>query len=323
MGRLRTFALCVATFLVAGLVAAVTFLPGVQGWRVLAPAAPAQAAAAPARPAAEIAGAQPALPIPVFASLAPPEALTARSGVLVDVDSGRVLWARDPDRPRPMASLTKIFTAMEAVSAVSDLDRSLTVPSAARSQIPWDSTVMGLTPGETVTVRQLLYGMFLPSGNDAAVTLAQAILPEPQFIAGMNALAASLGLRQTHFTNPWGADDAGHHASASDLAVAAAYLDAHFPTLAAIAGTQAIDIPATASHKAYHLRTLNKLLAGYPGVSGLKTGWTGAAGGCLISTAARDGHHLVAVLLGSDNTFAETRSLLDYGFSLQQPVSQR
>lgn len=323
MGRLRTFALCVATFLVAGLVAAVTFLPGVQGWRVLAPAAPAQAAAAPARPAAEIAGAQPALPIPVFASLAPPEALTARSGVLVDVDSGHVLWARDPDRPRPMASLTKIFTAMEAVSAVSDLDRSLTVPSAARSQIPWDSTVMGLTPGETVTVRQLLYGMFLPSGNDAAVTLAQAILPEPQFIAGMNALAASLGLRQTHFTNPWGADDAGHHASASDLAVAAAYLDAHFPALAAIAGTQAIDIPATASHKAYHLRTLNKLLAGYPGVSGLKTGWTGAAGGCLISTAARDGHHLVAVLLGSDNTFAETRSLLDYGFSLQQPVSQR
>ena len=68
---------------------------------------------------------------------------------------------------------------------------------------------------------------------------------------------------------------------------------------------------------------MNKLLAGYPGVSGLKTGWTGAAGGCLISTAARDGHHLVAVLLGSDNTFAETRSLLDYGFSLQQPVSQR
>jgi len=323
MGRLRTFALCVATFLVAGLVAAVTFLPGVQGWRVLAPAAPAQAAAAAARPAAEIVGAQPALPIPVFASLAPPEALTARSGVLVDVDSGHVLWARDPDRPRPMASLTKIFTAMEAVSAVSDLDRSLTVPSAARSQIPWDSTVMGLTPGETVTVRQLLYGMFLPSGNDAAVTLAQAILPEPQFIAGMNALAASLGLRQTHFTNPWGADDAGHHASASDLAVAAAYLDAHFPALAAIAGTQAIDIPATASHKAYHLRTLNKLLAGYPGVSGLKTGWTGAAGGCLISTAARDGHHLVAVLLGSDNTFAETRALLDYGFSLEQPVSQR
>src|SRR5438045_4137120 len=134
MGRLRTFALCVATFVVAGVVAAASLFPGVQGWRVLAHAAPAQPAAAHATPA-------------------------------------------------------------------------------------------------------------------AAVTLARAILPEPRFIAGMNALAASLGLRQTHFTNPWGADDAGHQASASDLAVAAAYLDAHFPTLAAIAGTQAIDIPATASHK--------------------------------------------------------------------------
>src|SRR5438552_5068670 len=228
MGRLRprTFALCVATFLVAGLVAAAAVAPGLQGWRVLAHTAPAQVAAAPPRPSVEVAGAQPALPIPVFASLAPPEVSTARSGVLLDLDSGHVLWAREADQPRPIASLTKIFTAMEAVSAVPDLDRSITVPLAARTQIPWDSTVMGLTPGETVSVRQLLYGMFLPSGNDAAVTLAQAILPEPQFIAGMNALAASLGLRQTHFTNPWGADDAGHHASASDLAVAAAYLHA-------------------------------------------------------------------------------------------------
>ena len=89
--------------------------------------------------------------------------------MLVDVDSRRVLWARDPDQPRSIASLTKIFTAMEALSAIQGLDRPVTVPLAARTQIPWDSTVMGLTPGETVTFRDLLYGMFLPSGNDSAI----------------------------------------------------------------------------------------------------------------------------------------------------------
>jgi D-alanyl-D-alanine carboxypeptidase len=276
-----------------------------------------------APPSIPIPGAQPALPIPVFATRTPPEIATAQAGVLVDADSGRVLWARDADQPRPIASLTKIFTAMEAAGAVSNLDQPVVVPREAVTGIPWDSTVMGLTPGETVTVRQLLYGMFLPSGNDAAVTLADTLLPEPQFIAGMNRLAAAMGLRRTHFTNPWGADGADHHSSAADLAVAASYLDRHFPQLASIAATASMEIPAAPGHKAFHLRTLNKLLGSYPGLDGLKTGWTGGAGGCLVSTANREGHHLVAVLLGSGNTFAETGALLDYGFSLEQPVSQR
>lgn len=316
--RLRTFALGVATAGAVGLLTGTTLLPALQPSR-----ASVQAAAPPARSPrpVEIPAAQPALPIPIFAAPSPPQVLTAQAGVLVDVDTGRVLWARDALQPRPMASLTKIFTAMQVARLVSDLDRPVTVP-ASITQIPWDSTVMGLTPGETLTIRELLYGLFLPSGNDAAVALSQVVVPQPQFIAGMNALATQLGLRETHFTNPWGADDAGHHASAFDLALAAAYLDAHFPGLAAIAATPALDIPATPTHKAYRLRTLNRLLAGYPGATGLKTGWTGAAGGCLISTATRGGHHLIAVLLGSANTFAETRTLLDYGFALDQPVSQ-
>ena len=315
---LRTFALGVATLGAAGLLAGATLLPAFQASRVSAAAAPPVPTP---RPLA-IPAAQPALPIPIFAAPAPPPVLTAQAGVLVDGDTGRVLWARDALRPRPMASLTKIFTAMQVLSLVPDLDRQVTVP-ASITQIPWDSTVMGLTPGETLTIRELLYGLFLPSGNDAAVALSTVVVPQPQFIAGMNALAAQLGLRETHFTNPWGADDADHHASALDLAVAAAYLDAHYPGLAAIAATMAVDLPATPTHKAYRLRTLNRLLTSYPGATGLKTGWTGAAGGCLISTAGRDRHHLIAVLLGSSNTFAETRALLDYGFALDEPSSQR
>jgi D-alanyl-D-alanine carboxypeptidase (penicillin-binding protein 5/6) len=323
--RLRPFAVCVAALVAAGLGAATALGPAAHAWRVMAQASPTATTTQPPfairRPLPP--GAQPALPIPVFATLAPPEVATAKAGVLLDADTGHALWARDAGEPRSIASLTKIFTAMEAVSLVSNLDQPVIVPRSAVTDIPWDSTVMGLTPGETVSVRDLLYGMFLPSGNDAAVTLAQTILPESRFIEGMNGLAGSLGLRETHFTNPWGADDPGHHSSAFDLALAATYLEAHFPQLAAIAATESIAIPAGPGHKAYHLRTLNKLLDSYPGATGLKTGWTGGAGGCLISTASRDGHHLVAVLLGSENTFVETRSLLDYGFSLEDPVSQR
>jgi D-alanyl-D-alanine carboxypeptidase len=225
------------------------------------------------------------------------------------------------DQPRHIASLTKIFTAMEALSLVPNLDEEVTVPQSITG-LPWDSTLMGLTIGERVSIRDLLYGMFLPSGNDAAVTLADGLIAEPQFIAGMNRIAAQMGLRETHFTNPWGADDSGHYASAMDLAMAAEYLDAHYPALAAIADTTTMDIPATGAHKAFHLQTLNHLVTGYPGATGLKTGWTGQAGGCLVGTAVRYGHHLVSVVLGSDNATLDSRALLDYGFALEELTTQ-
>ncbi|HYM96541.1 MAG TPA: serine hydrolase [Candidatus Sulfotelmatobacter sp.] len=310
MGGLSLRSLAAWIALLGALVAGAMLVPTVQ----MPPLAVHAAAAVTDPPAVLIPAAQPALAVPVYGAPAPPAVLTAQAGILMDADTGRILWARNARQPRPMASLTKIFTAMEAVSLNADVARMVTVTPAIKD-IPWDSTVMGLTVGETVSVRDLLDGMFLPSGNDAAMALAEAAGSRAAFIAGMNALAAAIGLRDTHFTNPWGADDPQHHASALDLAVAAVYLDAHYPALAAIAGTAAIDIPATSTHKAFHLRTLNKLLASYPGVTGLKTGWTGEAGGCLVGTATRNGQHLVSVLLGSANTFAETRELLDYGFA--------
>jgi len=245
------------------------------------------------------------IPVPV---------VNAQEVALVNLDTGRFLWQSSSRVTRAPASLTKIFTAMVAVDLIG-MNTTVTVP-ASISQLPADSTFMGLTPGERLTVRELLDGVFLNSGNDAAETLASAVTSRSSFIAAMNAKAARLGLRGTHFTNPTGLDAAGHYSSAYDLTLAAIYLESHYPALVAIAAAPAMTIPATATHKAFALVNINKLLHSYPGTYGLKTGWTEAALGCLITTSRRGGHRLLAVMLGAPNgtAYAEMPKVLDYGF---------
>jgi len=247
------------------------------------------------------------LPVPVIA---------AQEVTLVNLDTGRFLWQSNARAARAPASLTKIFTAMVAVDLIG-MNTTVTVP-ASISQLPADSTFMGLTAGERLTVRELLDGVFLNSGNDAAETLASAVTSRSSFIAAMNTKAARLGLRGTHFENPSGLDAAGHYSSAYDLALAAVYLESHYPALVAIAATPALTIPATSTHKAFALVNINKLLRSYPGAYGLKTGWTEAALGCLITTSSRGGHRLLAVMLGAPNgtAYAEMPKVLDYGFEL-------
>ena len=247
------------------------------------------------------------LPVPVIA---------AQEVTLVNLDTGRFLWQSNARGARAPASLTKIFTAMVAVDLIG-MNTTVTVP-ASISQLPADSTFMGLTAGERLTVRELLDGVFLNSGNDAAETLASAVTSRSSFIAAMNTKAARLGLRGTHFENPSGLDAAGHYSSAYDLALAAVYLESHYPALVAIAAAPALTIPATSTHKAFALVNINKLLRSYPGAYGLKTGWTEAALGCLITTSSRGGHRLLAVMLGAPNgtAYAEMPKVLDYGFEL-------
>jgi D-alanyl-D-alanine carboxypeptidase (penicillin-binding protein 5/6) len=134
----------------------------------------------------------------------------------------------------------------------------------------------------------------------------------------MNAKATRLGLRTTHFTNPTGLSEGGLYSSAYDLTLAAAYLESHYAGLAGIAATPALTIPATATHKAYTLLNINKLLRTYPGTYGLKTGWTEVALGCLITASNRGGHRLLAVLLGAPNgtAYEQMPKVLDYGFEL-------
>jgi D-alanyl-D-alanine carboxypeptidase len=243
----------------------------------------------------------------------PPPVIKARSALLLDVDSGKIMFQVDPHGRRAPASLTKVVTALVALDHLR-LDQVVTVP-ASINQLPWDSTRMGLRAGERLTVRELLYGLFLNSGNDAAVTLSEAAMPRATFIALMNARAATLGMADTHFVNPVGLDDPAHYTSAADLARAATELTRRFPEVAAMAAAPSLTLPATASHHAYGLYNLNELVRKYPGATGLKTGWTGRAGGCLIATAARDGRHLMVVLLASPRIFDEAAALLDYGFA--------
>jgi D-alanyl-D-alanine carboxypeptidase (penicillin-binding protein 5/6) len=233
---------------------------------------------------------------------------------LVDVDARQVLWQRDPETARAPASLTKLITAMVAVDDAGSLDRVVTVTAEATHVIP---SLMGLTEGEQLKLSDLLYGLFLDSGNDAAEALATGIVPRDRFIRQMNQKARSIGLTASHFVTPSGLDAAGHGMSAHDLAHTAAYLDAYYPELAAIAATRDIAIPATATHKAFYPHNLNRLLWTYPGATGLKTGLTDDAGGCMLATATRDGRHLIAVVMNdTGRSTADASTLLDYGFSV-------
>ena len=243
----------------------------------------------------------------------PPPVTKAKSAILVDLDSGKTLYQLDAHGRHAPASLTKIVTALVALDHLR-LEQTVTVPVSI-NQLPWDSTRMGLRAGERLTVRELLYGLFLNSGNDAAITLSEAAMPRATFIALMNARAAGLGMADTHFVNPIGLDDPGHYTSAADLARASGELIRRFPEVAAMAATPSLTLPATATHHAYALYNLNELVRKYPGATGLKTGWTGHAGGCLIATATRDGRHLLVVLLASPRIFDEAAALLDYGFA--------
>jgi len=245
---------------------------------------------------------------------ATPPVIKARAAIVLDLDSGKTLFALDAHGRYPPASLTKVMTALVALDTLR-LDQVITVP-ASINQLPWDSTRMGLRAGERLTVRELMYGLFLNSGNDAAITLSEAAMPRAAFVARMNARAAALAMGDSHFVNPIGLDDAGLYASAADLAKAAIELRLRFPEVAAMAAVPAMTLPAGATHHAFKLYNLNDLIRKYPGATGLKTGWTGRAGGCLIATATRDGRHLLAVVMGAPRIFDEAATLLDYGFAV-------
>ena len=238
---------------------------------------------------------------------------------LVDLDSRMVLWEKDPETIRAPASLTKLMTAIVAMDDAGSLDRVVQV-SAQSTEVP--PSVMGLSAGERLTVRQLLDGLFLDSGNDAAEALASGLVPRDLFIQQMNLKAGVIGLTNSHFMNPSGLDAVGHGMSAHDLVHVAAYLARYYPALAAIAGTKEVSIPATADHKSFYPLNLNRLLWSYPGATGLKTGLTDNAGGCMLATAVRGGRHLAVVVMNdTGRSTADAATLLNYGFSVRTDSS--
>jgi D-alanyl-D-alanine carboxypeptidase (penicillin-binding protein 5/6) len=246
-----------------------------------------------------------------------------RADILVDVDARQVLWERASHDRRAPASLTKLMTAMVAAD-LAPLERVVRVTAAtdvdAIREVEPTSTVMGLTTGERVTVRDLLYGLFLRSGNDAAETLGEGLVSRDRFVQLMNQKAAELHMSDSHFTTPVGLDDPRMRTSAYDLAIAAGNIVTRYPTLLAISGTSSITLPLTATHKQFAMVNYNKMVLPatqytYHGATGMKTAFTDDAGPCMVATATRGGRHLVAVVMTSDNFFADATRLLDYGFT--------
>lgn len=243
-------------------------------------------------------------------------AVSASSYLLLEAATGQVLAARDPDRRRPVASTVKILSALTVLARL-DPDREVRVPAEAASV---GGATVGLDTGEVWTVRQLLDGLLVRSGNDAATALAIATAGSVEaFVQLMREDAAALGLGDVALTSPSGLDDA-NRLSARDLGVVTrvALREPAFREIVARAEVALPDLGV--------VRSRNELLGTYPGATGVKTGFTEAAGYGLVASARRDGRELIAVLLGSrgaDARFAEAAALLDFGFSALtvQPVS--
>lgn len=248
--------------------------------------------------------------------IVPPYDLTigANSVLLVDFENGDIIFSQNMDQKLPAASTIKIMTALVALSNA-DTSSVYTVSENA-GKIGENS--MGLTFGEKLTVLELLYGMMLVSGNDAAITIAEGVSGlEDMYVALMNAKAAELGLSSTRFINATGLDVDGQlqYTTAHDMAVISHYVFENYPEFRKIVATDHWYIEATDTHKDFDLYNDTNLLTTYPGVKGIKPGFTWEAGLCLVTYAENDGKKLLGVILGSGDRRGEMMELLDYGFA--------
>lgn len=230
--------------------------------------------------------------------------------VILEENCGAILYQSNASARLSPASLTKMMTALVTVDNVGlDDVVTVTVDGPALS-LATDSTVMGIEPGQLFSVRDLLYGLLLPSGNDAAVQLAEFVAgSQEDFVELMNEKADSLGLRNTHFANPHGLDDPDLYTSAADMAIVGRVLLRN-PDLAEIVGTQTHQ-PAWSGPP---LQNLNLLLAGYTGAIGVKTGYTDIAHQTMVAAADDEGRRVIVVLLRSDDIYTEVPRLLDWAF---------
>ena len=239
--------------------------------------------------------------------------LPVKSGLLFDVNTGQVLWSKNPTDVVPIASLTKMMTALLVATHTRPNAQVLITHDA----LNYTGSGVGMLPlGKRVPLVALLYGLLLPSGNDAAIALADHVAgTQPQFISLMNAKAHALGLKCTHYTTVSGIVDQGNHSCAEDLALIA-HLMLEQPLLATIVASRSAIVPFPIKGGKLFLYNNNPLLVvGYPGTDGVKTGFTDAAGVCLVATARRGRTWLGVVLLHSANTEAQAETLLNAGFA--------
>lgn len=239
--------------------------------------------------------------------------LSAKSAIITNFETGEVLFSKNDNERLPVASVVKIMTALVALER-NKLSDTFTVSEKA-AKIGENSMVLSV--GEKLTLRELLYGLMLVSGNDAAVTIAEGVSgSEDAFVKLMNDKAKELGLKNTTFINASGLDVDGssQYSTAYDLAVIAHSLWESHPEIREITSTYHYYINATDTHKDFELYNDTNLLTTYPGVRGIKPGFTWEAGLCLVTYAESGGKKLLAVILGSDDRRGEMKELLDFGF---------
>jgi serine-type D-Ala-D-Ala carboxypeptidase (penicillin-binding protein 5/6) len=261
----------------------------------------------------------PPSPTPVLTVRGKPPIVSAAAAYLLDADTGHSLVDLNGEEPLPMASTTKIMTAVIAIETA-DPDQLVTIQQDAYNEVhQHNGSSAFLMIGDKIPLKYLLYGLLLPSGDDAAVAIADAVGgTEANFVHIMNIFAYRLHLYQTHYVNPDGLEAPGHHSSAYDLVRLARYAMT-LSIFAHIVQAQAYSLPANADHHSYTWKTTNTLLGTYKGATGIKTGTTPEAGFCLVFSAIRNGHHLIGVVLRDKSEtlrFADARTLLNWGFNL-------
>lgn len=260
-----------------------------------------------------------------------PKGVKAKAGILVNAATGQVLWARGETAVRPIASITKVMTALVILQA-GGLNRKVTVPKPVTAYVAkYGGNAAGLIPGQVFTVDELMHAMLIVSAADAAYTLANAYGPGlPAFIAKMNAEAAKLGLAHTHFTSPDGLPYPTETSTFSTPAelVRLGETAMGYQEFRSIVALHTYNIPKGAGHTAYSFTSSNELIGKYAGVVGIKTGFTNAAGHTLLFEAVRDGRTLIGDVLGSPPSgpasgAQDAARVLTWGFSLKQSTQHQ
>lgn len=247
----------------------------------------------------------------------------ASSAYLLDADTGATLYASNPFMHLPMLSTTKLMTALLAAEE-GNPEQKITINEVITNDInnlSADSSLMGIKKGETYTLRELLYGLLLVSGNDAAVAIADGLAGNQQaFVAKMNQRALQLGLHDTHYMNPHGLLAQGHYSSAHDLALLGKDSLGN-PLLHQISGTRTYVIAKTATHAAHNLINGNQFLWWYPGVDAGKPGWDGVNNFNQVISCVRNKHHLIGVVMHTKDWWTDMRDLMNWGFNTFQWIS--
>jgi D-alanyl-D-alanine carboxypeptidase len=281
--------------------------------RIMMASAGEQAPAPPLAPPPEAQPEPAPPPVAPAPAAVPPPPVSATSFAVIERSCGAQVAGKEENLALAPASVTKIITAMVAAERA-DLNKIVEIRDISAKGLikSTDSSVMGIEPGMRFSVNDLLFGLLLPSGNDAALALAQEVSRGvPGFVALMNEKAAALGMRHTHFVNPHGLDAAGHFSTALDMAIAGrAFLDN--PLLAAMAIAPQYETPGDVR---ILMKNGNRLLRTYPGAFGVKIGYTTNASQTIVAAAARDARELVLSVFGSEDRYADSAALFDWAFA--------